>query len=48
MGYQESVVVIGGIESEINDLQCGVGSTLVENREVRDVQIGVLQNEMKC
>ena len=40
--------MIGAIESEINDLECGVGSKLVENREVRDVQIGVLKNETKC
>ena len=39
--------MIGGIDSEINDLECGVGSKLVENREVRDGQIGVLMNELK-
>ena len=44
----ESVVGKGGIESEINDLEWGVGSKLVENREVRDGQIGVLMNEFKC
>ena len=40
--------MVGGIESEINDLEGGVGSKLVENPEVRDGQIGLRMNEMKC
>ena len=45
---KESVVGKGGIESELNDLECGAGSELVENREFVDGQIGVLMIELKC
>ena len=37
-----------GIETEIKDLEWGIGSELVENREISDGQIGVLMNELMC